>query len=236
MRRPLIPALDPMLRDALDAHRVYVVLGPYGSGKTEFAVNLAILLSRLGRRSAICDLDIVNPYFRSREREELLKAEGVELMAPPRHISAADLPTIPGGLFRVFGDKGMSGVLDVGGDPAGAKLLASFAEDMRRAEPFVLYVVNRARLGPVVPQEAMGQLRQIEASGQVRVDALVNNTHLLHETTPDIVKEGAAFAGELAALTGLPVFCHAVKRDMIGELDGLKPLFPIDIHMKRPWE
>ena len=63
--------------------RVMVVTGHYGSGKTEFCVSLALRLAETGfapyQRLALVDLDIANPYFRSRERRETLEGAGVKV-------------------------------------------------------------------------------------------------------------------------------------------------------------
>ena len=101
------------------SHRVTVVTGHYGTGKTEFAVNLALALAAGGERVMLADLDIVNPYFRSRERRELLEEAGVRLVATPRALADADVPALPAELHTVLEDRSVRGVLDVGGDPSG---------------------------------------------------------------------------------------------------------------------
>ena len=108
------------------SHRVTIVTGHYGTGKTEFAVNLALALAAGGERVMLADLDIVNPYFRSRERRELLEEAGVRLVATPRALADADVPALPAELHTVLEDRSVRGVLDVGGDPSGARVLARF--------------------------------------------------------------------------------------------------------------
>ncbi len=223
------------LKALLDAHRIFIILGPYGSGKTEIAINLALLLSGMGRRTALADLDIVNPYFRSREKGDALEEAGVRLIAPARETWAADLPAVPPDLWTMIQDETLTGVMDIGGDK-GAVVLAAFAQALGKHRPAVWYVVNQARLITQSPGEAAEQLRQIEARAKLSATGLVNNTHLLDETDAGLVLSGARFTQEIAALTGLPLICHGVKQSLAADPTLPKPILPLTLLMKRPWE
>ncbi len=216
--------------------RVFVILGAYGAGKTEFSVNLALALAALGRRTALADLDIVNPYFRSREKAALLSDKGVRLIAPQGELRDADLPVIPADLRSLLDDKGLAGVIDLGGDPAGARALAAFSADLLSLHPAVWYVLNRSRFENADARRAVQSLQGIQAVLGLKVTGLVNNTHLLSDTDAALVREGAAFAGEVTVLTGLPVVCHAARESLAPELSDLNPLFPMTLRMNRPWE
>ena len=228
--------MSDALKDFLQDRRLFVLLGPYGTGKTEVAINLALLLRQMGRRTALCDLDIVNPYFRSREKEEMLEAAGVRLVAPPRFTSAGDLPAGPGELWAAIQDRTLTAVLDVGGDPAGARVLAAFAEPLNKSDPDVWYVLNRARMGGGTAAQAVEQLRLVEATCQVSITGLINNTHLLHETDADTLRQGAAFAEEVARLSGLPLLLQSVRDDLADQAEGPGDIFPLQLYMNRPWE
>ncbi len=216
--------------------RVFVILGAYGAGKTEFAVNLALALAAQGRKTALADLDVVNPYFRSREKAALLAEKGIRLIAPQGALRDADLPVIPADLRTPLDDDSLTGVIDLGGDPAGARALAAFSVDLLSASPAVWYVLNRSRFENADAGKAVQSLQGIQAVLGLKVTGLVSNTHLISDTTAALVREGAAFAGKVSALTGLPVVCHAVRDSLAPELADLNPLFPMTPRMNRPWE
>lgn len=216
-------------------HRLTLVTGHYGTGKTEFSVNLALALAAEGARAALADLDIVNPYFRSRERRDLLEAAGVRLIAASQALADADVPALPAELHGLLEDRTVRGVLDVGGDPSGARALARYRTRIQREDYQLLYVVNARRPEVRTAERSVEYLRGVEAVTGLRCTGLVNNTHLCGETGPEDIREGAALAEEVSRLAGVPIVCHAAEarfQDQLGELS----LFPIEIRMKKPWE
>lgn len=216
-------------------HRLTLVTGHYGTGKTEFSVNLALALAEEGARVALADLDIVNPYFRSRERRELLEAAGVRLVATSQALADADVPALPAELHAVLEDRALRGVLDIGGDPSGARVLARYRPRILREDYQLLYVVNAARPEVRTAERSVEYLRGIEAVTGLSCTGLVNNTHLCGETTPEDIREGALLAEEVSRMTGVPVVCHVAEARFRAQLRDLDP-FPIEIRMKKPWE
>ena len=216
-------------------HRLTLVTGHYGTGKTEFSVNLALALAEAGERAALADLDIVNPYFRSRERRELLEAAGVRLIATSQALADADVPALPAELHAVLEDRSVRGVLDVGGDPSGARVLARYRPRILKEDYQLLCIVNAARPEVRTAERSAEYLRAIEAVAGLRCTGLVNNTHLCGETAPEDIREGAALAEEVSQITGIPVVCHTAERRFQDRLRDL-PLFPMEIRMKKPWE
>jgi hypothetical protein len=216
--------------------RLFVILGAYGSGKTEFAVNFALRLAADGKRTALADLDIVNPYFRSREKMRLLEEHGVQLIAPAGELAAADLPVVPAGVFTLIQDRGLYGVMDIGGDASGARVLAAFAKDLGRASPAVWYVLNRSRYDNADAQKAQQSIRQVGMSSGLSVTGLISNTHLIAQTTADTLRDGAAFAREVSELCGIPIACHAVRQGLVEEMPDVSPVFPMRLTLRRPWE
>ena len=213
---------------------LHIITGHYGSGKTEFAVNLALTFAREGYAVALADLDIVNPYFCSRERKEALEAVGVRVV-----LSAggnADLPALNPTVSSLL-ESGVCGIMDVGGDPAGARVLGRFAGRIREIGHDLLCVLNFNRPETATPEQAVRYLREIEASAKLAVTGLVNNTHLLGDTAVEDVLRGAALTDEVAQRTGIPVRYHAIERRLQNEVRILSgELFPMDIQMKKPWE
>ena len=216
--------------------RLFIILGAYGTGKTEISVNLALQLAQAGRQTALCDLDIVNPYFRSRDKAGLLQDAGIRLIAPPAFTRAADLPAVPAGLWQAILDKSLSSVLDVGGDKEGARVLAAYNEQINDYDPCIWYVFNASRYDNDTADHALTGLRQIEDYAGLKVGGIIANTHLLGETTLETVLEGAARAQELSQLSGLPIVCYAVNEAFADGLPQLQPQLVLKLYMKRPWE
>ncbi len=221
------------------ARRVFIV-GNYGSGKTEVAVNLALALRARGVAVRLADLDIVNPYFRSREARALLESHGVRVVVPPGAQSFADLPIVLPeirGMLQLGPGDGVS-LFDVGGDEVGARMLSSF-HDHLPADSYALWqVLNSRRPFTDSPAGCQRMRASIEAAARMRVTGLVSNAHLVTETTPEVIAEGLALAREVAAQSGLPlVFITAMgelaDHPQVAALDA--PLFRLERHMLPPW-
>ena len=216
--------------------RIQIITGHYGSGKTEYAVNLALQLAGTGRKTALADLDIVNPYFRSYEQAGRLEAAGIRVIVTSCG-GVADIPALNPEVLSVFQDPSWTGVLDIGGDPIGARVLARFAPQLRREEFDLLYVLNANRPETRDLDRALAYMRGIEAECRQKVTGIVNNTHLCGETTAEEVLRGAELARDISERTGIPVLCHTAEERLIPELTALEePIFPITIQMKKPWE
>lgn len=218
-------------------HRISIVTGHYGTGKTEFSVNLALALSREREQVMLADLDIVNPYFRSRERRPELECSGVRVISSSQACADADVPSLPSELLTILEDHRITGVLDIGGDPVGARVLARFRPQIQREDYQLLYVINANRPEVRTAETAVEYLRSIEAVTGLSCTGLVNNTHLCGETTAEEILKGAALASDVSRITGIPVLCHTAEQRLAEELAALtEPVFPISIHMKKPWE
>lgn len=218
-------------------HRLTIVTGHYGTGKTEFAVNLALALAAGPGGVVLADLDIVNPYFRSREQKALLESAGVRLIATSQACTDADVPALPAELLAVLENRALRGVLDIGGDPVGARVLARFQPKIVQEDYQLLYILNANRPEVRTPEAAAAYLRAIEETTGLSCSAIVNNTHLCGETAAADIRKGAALAGELSRATGIPVLCHTAKTCFLQSLADLRePLFPIAVRMKKPWE
>ena len=214
-----------------------MINGHYGTGKTEFAVNLALALAGEGLPVMMADLDIVNPYFRSRERKELLEKAGIRLICSSQACSDADVPALPAELLTIFENRQVRGVLDIGGDPVGARVLARFEPNIKAEDYELLYVLNANRPEVRSPEAALRCLRGIEATTGLTCGGIVNNTHLCGETTAADIRKGAALAAKVSRETGIPVLCHVAEERFVQELSDLsEPVFPISIKMKKPWE
>lgn len=219
------------------SHRISIVTGHYGTGKTEFAVNLALAMAQEGDQVMIADLDIVNPYFRSRERRALLEEAGVRLISSSQACSDADVPALPAELLTILENRGIRGVLDIGGDPVGARVLARFQPKIVQEDYQLIYVLNANRPEVRSAETAITYLRGIEATTGLTCTGIVNNTHLCGETTAEEIRKGAALAEQVSGETGIPVLCHVAEERFVSALSDLpETVFPITIKMKKPWE
>ena len=221
----------------LCSHRVSIITGHYGTGKTEFAVNLALAMAAEGENVMLADLDIVNPYFRSRERKPMLEAAGVRLISSSQACSDADVPALPAELLTILENRDVRGILDIGGDPVGARVLARFQPKIVREDYQLLYVLNANRPEVRTPETAIAYLRGIEATTGLTCGGIINNTHLCGETTEEEIRKGALLAADVSRETGIPVLCHVAEEKFVPALSDLsEPVFPITIKMKKPWE
>lgn len=211
-----------------------IVTGHYGSGKTEFAVNFAFRLKREGHAVTLADLDIVNPYFCSRERKEELRSEGIRVIVS--HGADSDLPAINPEVYALF-EPETCGIIDAGGDAVGAQALGRFSQKIRSIPYELLCVVNFNRPETNTPQKAQAYLRQIEYSARLQVTGLVNNTHLDHQTTTHDILRGAELTETLSQLTQIPVKYHAFEARFSKRLElPQETRFPMQLYMKKPWD
>lgn len=218
--------------------RIQIITGHYGSGKTEFAVNWALSLAKDGvKNTTLADLDIVNPYFRSYEQAERMEKAGVNVIVTSCG-GVADIPAINPAVLSVFQNKEIHGVLDIGGDPIGARVLARFKPQLDGQEFDLLFVLNANRPETATVDTALAYLQGIEAECLQKATGIVNNTHLCGQTTPEEVLKGAELARALSEKTGLPVVCHAAHKRFAPALREklAEPVFPMEIYMKKPWE
>ena len=218
-----------------------VIVGHYGSGKTNFAVNLALTVKHgspdLPVR--IADLDTVNPYFRTADAAEMLHSRGVIPLLPEFANSNVDIPMIPSALRAAVHAEGFTAI-DVGGDD-GAVALGMFRQDLLTVDTAVFFVVNRFRPLISTPEGARDCMEEIEEAAGLRCTALVNNSNLGAETTAEDILSSVAYAHECAALCSLPLFAHCWMPAQVPRLPeafaeaglGDEPLFPMEQATKR---
>ena len=217
--------------------RIQIITGHYGSGKTEYAVNLALHLAQEQTNVALADMDIVNPYFRSYEQARRLEDAGVRVIVTSCG-GIADIPAINPEVMSIFQQEKWTGILDIGGDPIGARVLARFAPQLKPEEFDLLFVLNANRPETKDVESALQYMQGIEMECRQKVTGIVNNTHLCGETTAEDILKGAALAQALSERTSLPVIHHAVQKKFVEQVqDKLKePVLPMNIYMKKPWE
>lgn len=201
--------------------RITIVSGHYGSGKTNIAVNLALDLKAKQENVAIADIDIVNPYFRTKDSEQLLKSNGIRLICSDYANTNVDIPALPQDIYAITDDKSMSCILDVGGDERGALALGRISERIVQENNYrMLYVVNMYRPLTATADDAIEVLREIENACKIKFTAIVNNSNLGAETTAETVLESQDFINEISQKTNLPVLFTTVSENLYDKLCG----------------
>ena len=199
--------------------RITIVSGHYGSGKTNIALSLVLELKERHDKVAIADIDIVNPYFRSKDSEDLLAKKGIRLICSSYANTNVDIPALPQDIYAITDDKSMYCVLDVGGDERGALALGRIAPAIREEGNYeMLYVINRFRPLTADIDGALEVMREIEAACGLRFTGVVNNSNLGIETTADGVLSSVPFAKEVAKVAGIPYLYTTVHDTLLGEL------------------
>ena len=222
------------MNDSLTHRRVTLFAGHYGSGKTNIAVNWALALRKAGEPVTIVDLDIVNPYFRTKDSKQELDAAGVELISSPYANSNVDFPALPQEIYGAVERRDRLAVLDIGGDDRGALALGRYAPYILEENDFeMLFVANCFRPLTRTPREAFEVLREIEAAGGIPFTGIVNNSNLGNDTTADDILAAQDYAAALCMLCGLPLRLNTVKETLIPQLTGRVPcLFPLRLQAK----
>lgn len=217
--------------------RIRIIIGHYGSGKTEFSINYALKLSELGKKVAIADLDVVNLYFRSREKASLLEEKGIKVIGASIKGNALDLPAISGGVLGPLQDTTYETILDVGGDPAGARALGRYHEYFIEGTYDMFFVLNANRPETATVQAALEFFRKIEDTSRAKITAIVNNTNLLMSTSIEDVIKGYSLSLELSELTGIPLKYNVVLSEIARLLpnDLIGEIFPIELYMRQEW-
>ena len=213
----------------MNAKRITLVAGHYGSGKTNIALNYARMLKRAGSPVTVADLDIVNPYFRTKDSAADLQAEGIDLVVSDFANSNVDFPALPKEIYALVADRETKSVMDIGGDDRGALALGRYVPDIKAEGDYeMLAVVNAARPLTRTPQEAVEVLREIEAACRLPFTGIVNNTNVGAETTVETVLGSIPYADEIAALMGVPVrftcAIGAIAAELKGKVENLLPL------------
>lgn len=191
-------------------HRITIICGHYGCGKTNLALNLALEAAGQGRKAVVVDLDIVNPYFRSSEYRALLEEKGVGLIAPVFAGTTLDTPTLPPEIYSIFNEEAGRVFIDAGGDDAGVTALGGLRGRLLEAGYDMLYVINRYRALSQHPEEAAALLAEIEGACRLKAAGIVNNSHLGVETKLEDVLAALPFARKTAGLTGLPLMYSTI--------------------------
>ena len=199
--------------------RITLFAGHYGSGKTNIAVNYAKKIKESGFDTVIADLDIVNPYFRTKDSEKDLNSLGIELVCSELANTNVDTPALPKDIYRIIADKSKYVVMDIGGDERGALALGRYSEDISEENNYeMLFVVNPYRPLTSTPEDAVEVMREIEAVAKIKFTAIVNNSNVGNDTTENDVISCDEYINKLKQLTGLEVVMTTATKTVAEKL------------------
>lgn len=220
--------------------RIRIITGHYGSGKSELSVNMVTELKKQYDKVAIVDLDIANPYFRSRERQEEMEKLGIRVY----HNSfgydiSQDLPALSAAIKEPLENKEFMTVVDAGGDDSGARVLNQFRKYFLDDDSEMLFILNANRPETSTLEGCLSHLDRIQVETGLQIDGIINNTHLLSETSAEDIKRGYALAKEVSEALDIPVvgsYCNRKILEQINEedLDGIE-VTPIDLFLRPSW-
>lgn len=218
---------------------IVVVVGNYGSGKTEVSINLAVQRKRAGVDVRIADLDLVNPYFRTREAKGPLSEMGIEVVLPPDQYLQADLPILSPLVAGMIRRPAELTLLDVGGDDVGATVLATLADAFKNRPRRVLQVVNPLRPFTETIEGCLKVREEIEQAAKLAVDGIIGNANLIDETSADDIYDGHEFVKRLSEQSGLALEFITVARKLLPSVDVRRfscPVLPIERQLVPPWQ
>lgn len=217
-----------------DFKRITLLCGHYGSGKTNVAVNMALALKKQRDRVAIADLDIVNPYFRSKDSSSVFEDNGIRLICSEFANSNVDIPALPQDMYAITDDKDLSVVIDVGGDDRGALALGRLAPAIIEENDYeMLMVINCFRPLTRDAVSTIEVMREIEYAGHIKFTGIINNSNLGIATTPDDVLNSVSYAKEVAELSGLPIVYTTVSDNIYNDLcDKIEDLLPLSLQAR----
>ena len=219
----------------MEHKRLTLFAGHYGSGKTNIAVNYAIAMAQEGKQVCIADLDIVNPYFRTKDSAQRLAEAGITLISPQFANSNVDLPALPAEAYKLVTDRSTYAIMDIGGDDRGAYALGRYVPAILEENNYeMIYVANCYRPLTKTPEDTLEVMREIEAASGIPFTGIVNNSNLGVETTPEDVVKSIMYAQELSRISKLPVVFTTVNNSIAEQIgDKIPDLFPLELQKNK---
>lgn len=214
--------------------RITLLCGHYGSGKTNVAVNMAYDLKSQYSDVVIADLDIVNPYFRTKDSKEDLESRGITLISSEYAGTNVDIPAMPQQMYMMTDNKNLHAIIDVGGDDRGALALGRIAPAIMEENDYeMLFVINCYRPLTRDAESTIEVMHEIEDACKCKFTAIVNNSNLGNETTAEDVINSVNYAKEVSRLTGLPIKCTCAYGEVYEKVKSeIENVFPLKLQSK----
>ena len=221
-----------------DDKRIRLFIGHYGSGKSEVSINYVTKLrEQVEGEVALADLDVVNVYFRSREKKDIMKDLGITPIDSSINTTTLDLPAVSAEIMRPLNDKSVNYVIDVGGDNVGGRVVGRFAKQFEQDDYDMFYVVNANREKTQTAKEVLQYIDAIEATSKLKVTGLINNTHMLKETTVEDVLKGQYVAREVSKIRNIPIKYISCLESIVDKLpkDLEGDILPMKLYLREEW-
>lgn len=221
-----------------DDKRIRLFIGHYGSGKSEVSINYVTKLRKQVKNPvSFADLDIVNVYFRTREKKQELEDMGIETIDSSIHTTTLDIPAVCSKVISPIYSKDTDYVIDVGGDNVGTRVVGRFSNHFENKQYDMFCVVNANREQTQTAAQVIDFIKSMELTSKLKVTGLINNTHLIRQTTVDDILKGQKLVREVSKLTNIPIKYTTCLRDLVkflpNDLDG--EILPIDLYMREDW-
>lgn len=221
-----------------DDKRIRIVIGHYGSGKTEFCMNYVTKMrEEIEGKIAIADLDVVNVYFRAREKRELLESMNIRAIDSSVRAAAVDVPSVSAEVMAPIQDEAYNYIMDVGGDSVGGRVLGRFSHLLEEGKYDMFCVVNANREETTNVEGVIKHIEAIEKTSKCKVTGLINNTHFIRETTVEDVLRGQKLVEEVSKIKNIPVKYTAcfekIAKNLPSDIKG--EVFPIKLYMREDW-
>ena len=218
---------------------IVIIVGNYGSGKTEVSINLAVNQKRAGVDVKIADLDLVNPYFRTREARKSLLKLGIEVVVPEEKYLQADLPILSPAVAGLIRHPMDLTLIDAGGNDVGATVLAALADSFLNKHVQMLQVVNPFRPFTDTIESCLKMRSEIERASKMTINGIIGNANLMDETSVDDIYSGYDFVKALSDESRLPLKFITASVEMLPEIDMGRfscPVLPIERQLVPPWK
>lgn len=224
--------------DSRNIKRITIFAGHYGSGKTNVAINYALTLAKTGFKTAAADLDIVNPYFRTKDAEAVLKENGIRLIVSEFAGTNVDTPALPPEAYSLVHDSSIHAVIDVGGDDRGALALGRYAPEIAKQDNYdMFFVINKYRYLTQNSEEAIEIMNEISRAAELDFTGIINNSNLGDETTAKDILNSVEYAHEVSEMSGLEIIATAVRQDIADELENeINNIMPVRLYVKQAWQ
>ena len=218
--------------------RINIITGHYGSGKTEIAINMALKLKEKHDNVVICDMDIVNPYFRTNDARKFLEEKGIRVISPDYASTNIDIPVLPGDILSVFSDKDCYAVLDLGGDDDGAVALGQYFRYLKDEDYEMYFVLNALRPDTSTTEDVKILAANIEYISRARITGIINNTNLSYLSEAKHLNGSMDFAREVAKELGVEIKYITGTKEMLECLDSKdrQKAMEIELFMKLPFD
>ena len=227
----------------------WVLLGSFGSGKSELALNMSIDAAKRGPCTLV-DLDVINPYFRTSERGDVLTPAGVELIMPPYALEKIEIMSLSARVYSAFTPGEGSVFFDIGGDHVGSIALGQYKpyfDNIPDEHKHILFIVNPMRPTAADVESAYNVLYKIQFVSRLNVTGIVNNANLAGETTVENLIDGYELVKALSEKTGIPVWGTSGTKEVLDafeqyaeehQLDRtyIGVCQPIEVMMHRSWD